>query len=202
LIITEHDNPSPHIIVDDFLDNETLKSIKLEISEIRDKTTQGDILVGNEKVIDTSKKKNNNIWLDNLYSDDRNRSNILKYLPFNIWTNLKPFLMNSKSAIFRVYNKTNQDNTLLSIYKNNDFYGEHHDRSENNELLFLTTNLMLKMKGDFKGGEFVLQDKTIPFKDNRLVIFESHRIHSVNKVITDDNPDNWRYTLQYFAKIK
>jgi len=61
---------------------------------------------------------------------------------------------------------------------------------------------MLKMKGDFKGGEFVLQDKTIPFKDNRLVIFESHRIHSVNKVITDDNPDNWRYTLQYFAKIK
>lgn len=202
MIITEYSEPSPHIIVDDFLDNETLKSIKLEISEIRDKSTQGDLLVGSEKVVDTSKKKNNNIWLDDLYSDDRIRSNILKQLPFNIWTNLKPFLMNSKSAIFRVYNKTNQDNTLLSIYKNNDFYGEHNDISENNELLFLTTNLMLKMKGDFKGGEFVLQDKTIPFKDNRLLIFESHRVHSVNKVITDDNPDNWRYTLQYFAKIK
>lgn len=201
MIITEYTEPSPHFIVDDFLDDETLKNIKLEISEIRNKTTQGDVLVGNKKVVDKNKKKNGNLWLDN-YFQNRDESIILKELHHNLWFNLGPSLLNSKSGIFRVYHKTDTDNTLLSIYKNNDFYGEHTDRVDNNESLFLTTNLMLKMKGDFKGGEFVLQDKVIPFKDNRLLIFESHRLHSVNKTITDDNPDNWRYTLQYFAKIK
>lgn len=199
--VNEYTEPSPHIIVDDFLDNETLNNIKLEISEIRDKTTQGYLSVGDEKVIDNNKKKNDNLWLDDHFRN-RDESTILKELHRNLWFNLGPSLLNSESGIFRVYHKTNTDNTLLSIYKNNDFYGEHNDRGENNELLFLTTNLMLKMKGDFKGGEFVLQDKVIPFKDNRLLIFESHRLHSVNKTITDNDPDNWRYTLQYFAKIK
>ena len=56
--------------------------------------------------------------------------------------------------------------------------------------------------GNFKGGIFMLGNKIIPFKDNRLIIFESHREHQVTTVETDDSSDNWRYSIQYFAELK
>jgi len=207
LIITEHDDPSPYIIIDEFLSKDALNKIKTEIKAISMFSTEGQVNHNNQISVNKDIKRNHNVWVDELFINRRDESNILKEIKNNIWSPITyDFYRNTKASIFRLYELTNTDTTLLSIYKNGDFYKEHTDIAgydrNSNEKMFLTAVLMLKMNGDFKGGELVLQEKVIPYKDNRLIIFESHRSHSVNKTITDDNPDNWRYTLQYFAKIK
>lgn len=204
MIITEYDNPSPHIIIDDFLDQDSLDKVKKEIIELTNKSQPGELInPDGSRTVNEEIKKNKIIWLDQYYEEKRDKSDILKEVIGTIWsTPVIHFLNKTRSGIFRLYKLTNSDHTLFSIYKNNDFYKKHEDTSTNNQSLFLTSVLMIKLNGDFKGGELVLGEKEIEFKSNRLVIFESHRLHSVNKIITDENPDNWRYTIQYWATIK
>jgi Rps23 Pro-64 3,4-dihydroxylase Tpa1-like proline 4-hydroxylase len=62
----------------------------------------------------------------------------------------------------------------------------------------------------FKGGDFVFGSwdqkqatKTIPFKNNRMVIFPSrvfHCVTPVEKTTTDVQTD--RFTIQYWSKLK
>jgi Rps23 Pro-64 3,4-dihydroxylase Tpa1-like proline 4-hydroxylase len=198
----EYSKPSPYIIVDDFLTPEEYGKVRKEINDLIPKMSSGKMYdhdIGKETV--NERKNNLSVWLDNIYPD-RDMSNILIGLK-NIWGNeMTNYLQNTDSGIFRLYNITNNDSTLLSLYKNGAFYEKHvdnhHDDNDDNNRLFLTSNLMIG--SNFKGGDFMLGDKIIPFKDNRLLIFESHKEHQVTTVETDD--DNWRYSIQYFAYFK
>lgn len=80
----------------------------------------------------------------------------------------------------------------LSYYEAGQFYSQHRDRSE----LGLTMILLVGEK-DFKGGELVIYGKkkrSIPFKQNRLIIFSSRDLHEVKKV----KGNGTRISLQYF----
>ena len=193
--------PSPHIIIDNFLTDDEIESIKNEIKILLPNMKPGINMKPGMKQfakLDKKNKNNLNIWLDDFYNNKRNESNILQYMK-KIWNkDIMNFMDNTYSSIFRTYRYTAKDSTLLSAYKNNSFYKKHTDSGDGG--LFLTTNLMIGY--GFKGGDFKLGNKVIPFKNNRLIIFESHREHSVTKIKTDNNPDNWRYSIQYFARFK
>tara|TARA_R110000744_G_scaffold306961_1_gene415179 strand:+ start:109 stop:696 length:588 start_codon:yes stop_codon:yes gene_type:complete len=187
--------PSPHIIIDNFLTDDEIESTKNEIKILLPNMKPG---MKQFAKLDKKNKNNLNIWLDDFYNNKRNESNILQYMK-KIWNkDTMNFMDNTYSSIFRTYRYTTQDTTLLSAYKNNSFYKKHVDDCAGG--LFLTTNLMIGC--GFKGGDFKLGNKVIPFKNNRLIIFESHREHSVTKLKTDNSPDNWRYSIQYFARLK
>ena len=142
-------------------------------------------------------KNNLNIWLDTEFKGRRQLSSILNIISNRMWNNeMRNIITKADSGIFRTYIHTKSDNTLLSAYNNGSFYNTHIDIAEG---IFVSTNLML---GEgFKGGDFKLGSKIIPFKKNRLIMFESHKEHSVTKVKTNKDHKNWRYSIQYFAKI-
>jgi hypothetical protein len=191
----EFKTPSPHIVIDDFLTQEEYMSVRNEAYELLPEMTPGKM--NEEKLLDPKRKNNLNLWLDNRYKDNRELSNILHVLNKRWSQEMIDKLNTTDAGIFRTYIHTNFDVSLLSAYKNDSFYKSHIDTTDG---LFLTSTFMLG--SGFKGGDFILGNKTIPFKDNRLIIFESHRLHSVTKIKTDENHKNWRYSIQYFASIK
>jgi Rps23 Pro-64 3,4-dihydroxylase Tpa1-like proline 4-hydroxylase len=193
----EYKSPSPYILIDDFLTTEEYNSVMFEVNELRSKMHAGKYLTDDKEVDYPEIKSNLNIWLDTEFKDRRNLSSILNIFINKIWNDeMKKITTNTDSGIFRTYIHTKSDNTLLSAYTDGSFYNTHKDIAPG---MYITTNLML---GEgFKGGDFKLGNKVIPFKKNRLIMFESHKEHSVTKVQTDDNPDNWRYSIQYFAKL-
>ena len=89
--------------------------------------------------------------------------------------------------------------TLLSSYGNNDGYGQHVDIDLN---CIVTAVLMLKLTDfpTFTGGDFLLEDKVIPFENNKLIMFPSCTMHGVSPVgMTEpDVYENRRFSLQYF----
>ena len=193
--IKEYSKPSPHIIIDNFLNLTEYKKVRKEIDYLIPKMDVG--LAGKDHIKKINLKNNSNLWLDSIYPN-RNMSSILKGIK-KIWSSkISNYLKKADNGIFRLYDTTNSDSTLLSAYGNGAFYKEHADQSVSPRM-FITSTLLIG--SNFKGGDFVLGNKTIPFKDNRLILFESHRLHQVTVVKTDKNTDNWRYSIQYFAVL-
>jgi Rps23 Pro-64 3,4-dihydroxylase Tpa1-like proline 4-hydroxylase len=87
---------------------------------------------------------------------------------------------------------------LFSAYGNSDYYGHHVDIDLD---CVATAVLMLTLRDpqQFTGGAFLLEDTPIEFKNNRLIVFPSCRMHGVEPVKLEDNSyDNRRFTIQYF----
>lgn len=89
--------------------------------------------------------------------------------------------------------------TLLSSYGNNDGYGHHIDIDLD---CIVTAVLMLKLTDfpTFTGGDFLLEDKVIPFENNKLIMFPSCTMHGVSPVEMTERDvfENRRFSLQYF----
>lgn len=184
--------------MDDFFPDSVLQDVMNEIENLLPFTVQGEVSCGYSTKLDLNIKNRKNIWLDDHFINNRDGSVILKYVSKLIWCDeLRNKYKNPINGVFKSYQFTTHDNTSLSVYNNDNYYREHTDIGDG---LILTSNIMIG--SGFKGGDFKLQDKVIKFKNNRLIIFESNRTHSVTNVITDNNFKNWRYSIQYWAKIK
>jgi Rps23 Pro-64 3,4-dihydroxylase Tpa1-like proline 4-hydroxylase len=93
---------------------------------------------------------------------------------------------------------TKYGKTLLSSYGDSDRYGHHVDVELD---CIVTAVLMLHLSDEkkFSGGDFQLLDETIKFKNNRVIIFPSCRMHGVTPVkLESDTYNDRRFTLQYF----
>ena len=88
---------------------------------------------------------------------------------------------------------------LFSAYGDGDWYGHHVDIDLN---CIATAVLMLSLRDpvQFEGGSFLLENEPpIEFKNNRLIVFPSCRMHGVEPVRLDNNSyENRRFTIQYF----
>lgn len=93
---------------------------------------------------------------------------------------------------------TNIGSILLSAYKDGDYYGQHDDIDLD---CVATAVLMFSLSEpqQFTGGAFMLGETKIEFKNNRLIVFPSCRMHGVEPVKLQNNQyENARFTLQYF----
>ena len=112
---------------------------------------------------------------------------------------LEKELSGSKDSALVHASQTRWGKVLLSSYGEKDGYGYHIDT----ELDCIATAVLmftLSSKPKFSGGDFLLEDKIILFKPNRLIIFPSCRKHGVSLVSMKSNDiyENRRFTLQYF----
>lgn len=122
-------------------------------------------------------------------------------LLYSIWSNyfwkrFEETLYNHEDSAFihSVYTKRGQ--VLLSSYGNDDYYGVHVDVDMGS---ILTAVLFLQFGKDFKGGDFYLENRRIPFEHNKLIIFPSCIPHAVTRIETDSNEyQDMRFSLQYF----
>lgn len=176
--ITRHED---YILVDDYLDNETLQKVMSEVLSLSH-------LAWNSKLarngIDISAIKDVVILsLDDQYGINRNQSDILEM--FNkFWSDHIKVILKDAALIFQILPYMQKDTTELQYYGNAGFYQEHEDDMSKGE--FIVADLLLcKEPKKFEGGELIMNDHIIEHKNNRLVIFPAFLRHRVNTIKTE-----------------
>ena len=196
--------PFPHIIVEDWYDEQELSAIWREI----------DFLSGPNKLKDADStgtardfggaalKNNKGVWLDQVWAFDRSISGILT-------ADRKLFhpKFTSKAMkhhwIFKLLKFCNLDTTLLSYYEDSMEYKPHED------MAYLTAiTHHFKEPLSFDGGDLHFPehgDYKVPLQNNRLIVFPSMILHSVDpiKMHKDIEGENMgRYTITQFLSLK
>jgi hypothetical protein len=165
-----------YIILDEFFTSLELLEVEKEICDLKrfsldSSKTKSATFEGSE-----FKKTGTGVFLDNLYTDNRDASAILrggrKLFSLDFMEKAQNF-----DAVFGFIRKSSSDSTLLNYYKSGEEYKAHHDTSRISAVTFLRL-------GDFSGGEFCFpsQGITIEAKHNRLVIFPSCVLHCAKPI--------------------
>lgn len=189
----------PIILIDDYYSDEELTLIWEELLFLGKK----DILYseshpkseGAKTTSGISLKSNYSVFLDKLFSYDRNFSNILKVNRklFNQWNNI----ITQNSHWFYKNLFCSADFTLFSYYENQNYYDLHKDSATATSLSWF-----FKEPKKFEGGNlFFENEKKIEVKNNRMVIFPSiipHGVSSVTMNKEDLNKQFGRFCITQF----
>lgn len=182
-----------YMVIENFLNESWLDFTRAEVRKYKNKLSRAGY--NNQRTMRDS--------LDPRYAETSiipNANILAKIWDKFLWnTQIEEDMTNADDSALVHATYTRFGRTLLSSYGNNDGYGMHVDV----ELDCITTcvlMLTLGSKPGFEGGDFQLGDKQIDFKNNRLIIFPSCRMHGVSNVnmIEQDVYENRRFTLQYF----
>lgn len=201
----------PILVIDDFLSEEDAESILDEAIDLERFYQDAKVMNsdehkkegGPEYIVNTAFRKNDVIYVDDLFMGTREKSKILQLgVQEAFWKNEeRRKIWREKNLIFDVINLSTRSETILSRYGNCDFYGWHKDPSSNPAHRLVTAvYYMNKRPEQFTGGEITFRDGkneiTVVPKHNRLVVFQSNTLHKVNNVRLDgDAFENGRFSL-------
>lgn len=202
-----YESPIPHVIIENYFDDNELKRVWAEIDFLT-----SDAKLGTPKETGTAykpidnptdgvkkalTKQNRGIWLDETYSK-REYSDILQCTRKHIDRSIMDAL-SSYHFVFDYLKHSKFDATLLSYYQNSDNYFPHFDASAISCVTWL-----YKEPKSFEGGEFIFSDSNykIPVLNNHMIIFPSIVRHSVDPVTMLDNMEPFsgygRYSITQF----
>ena len=192
-----------HLVIDNFFKGDDLKNIWLEL----DFLTREDIMVppeysngARDPQTKTLLKKNNVIFLDDIYQK-RETSTILSKFE-KIYNEDVIDIIDDLPNEFKYFKFVGHDRTFISYYENSDYYKPHVDQAILTCLYWCN-----KLPQSFEGGDLILVDERteIKYKNNRLVIFPSHKLHSVNPVTMIQNNTSFstfgRYCITKFLFV-
>jgi len=191
--VTIIDIPCPVVVIDDFYDNGEVDLIMHELNFLTpDKLLTPDLTGAAYDNDGRLKKENQGMFLDDLYSE-RSVSNILNINRKAFDNNVTDFLVDVH-PIFEGYKYANKDSTLVSHYKDSNYYEAHRDSS-----LFTTLTWFYNKPKPFEGGDLVLPDYniTIECKFNRIVFMYGSTQHEVTKIKGDG-----RYCISNFVNYQ
>ncbi len=204
--VVEFNEPRNHVIIKDFLTQDEQNLLWDEIKENKLKFKSGKYKKDGVDIVHENIKKNLGFDVSSKYQniDD---SNILCMFHYKIFQNksLIQILNSAKSPIYQILKFTKYDRTKVSAYGNGDFYDWHRDGNEDGILTVLY--MLCKEPQKFSGGDLMLKwnenERTIPFKNNTLLIFPRNTLHTVTD-IKMDSKKFWdkRFTIQCFANLK
>lgn len=201
--VTHYNDPFPLITIEQTFDEKELKLIWQEISFLYygekffppDETGSAYDTLDGKKIY---KKHNSGVFIADLYKDLK-FSNIHK-CNRKIIENKDEIYKKESSWFFKnIY--FNEDNTLISYYENEDYYGSHTDNA------FLTClTWFFKQPKKFEGGNLTFTDYkvTIEINNNCSVIFPSFITHEVSKISMkpeDLNALNGRICMTQFLGL-
>jgi Rps23 Pro-64 3,4-dihydroxylase Tpa1-like proline 4-hydroxylase len=192
-------NSKQYLIVDDFFNESELYHLWNELDTLQSKKvlqpphqTAGAIGDGGDII-----KKNSGIFLDDYY-ENREDSSILnmydKYICTDIYGRFSTMSSEFKYAFY-----VNFDRTLLNYYENDDHYKPHTDAA-----ILTCLYWCYKEPKAFEGGDLTLHQigEVIGMKNNRLVIFPSHNVHSVSPVSMEEvGEGKGRYCISKFLFV-
>jgi Rps23 Pro-64 3,4-dihydroxylase Tpa1-like proline 4-hydroxylase len=192
-------NSKQYLIVDDFFNESELKYLWEELDTLQSK----DVLqppsntAGAKGDDGTIIKKNSGIFLDDYY-ENREESSILNMYDKYICTDIYE-RFSTRSPEFKYAFYVNFDRTLLNYYENNDHYKPHTDAA-----ILTCLYWCYKEPKAFEGGDLTLHQigEVIGMKNNRLVIFPSHNVHSVSPVSMEEvGQGKGRYCISKFLFV-
>lgn len=192
-----------YLIIDDFFEIDEQKKIWLEL----DFLTKEEIMLSPEKSnsardpsTNVPLKKNSVIFLDDIYQE-RKTSNILNSFE-KLYSEEVNDIIDDLPNEFKYFKFVGHDRTFISYYEDSDYYKPHVDHAVLTCLYWCN-----KTPQSFEGGDLILgDDRTeIKYKNNRLVIFPSHKIHSVDPIKMTQNTNQYsgfgRYTITKFLFV-
>lgn len=192
------------LVIDDFYTNKEQIDIWKELDFLTyDRKLMPPEETGTAHDLNTGEalKQNSALFLDGMYAR-RDLSNILitnrKLFSSEVTENFE-----GMDNCFKYILHTNYDSTLISYYEEKDYYKAHTDSSILTYLYWCH-----KEPKKFEGGDLILPelDAGIEYKNNRLVIFPSWRLHEVTpiKMIEEVEPYSGygRYCITNFVYIK
>lgn len=192
-------NSKQYLIVDDFFNESELISLWKELDTLQSKDVlqPPNITAGAKDENGNIIKKNSGIFLDDYY-ENREDSSILnmydKYICTEVYEKFPTMSPEFKYAFY-----VNFDRTLLSYYENDDYYNPHTDSA-----ILTCLYWCYKEPKVFEGGDLTLHQlgEVIPIKNNRLIIFPSHNVHSVSPVSMEEiGEGKGRYSISKFLFV-
>lgn len=213
------EKPGPHIIIDNFFSNQNSKAILDEAIKLEPFYTQAmTIGAGHtfdgckqcEKIRKASKlavRDNTIISLDHQYKNKRYESVILSSFGEVLKDPNFINILIDKPSTFALIDYVNTSESLLSRYGQCDFYKWHIDNTINREQRLITIIYYFNKEPEkFTGGELLFGAKStenykiIKPKHNRLIIFPSDMLHSVNDVkFLDSDFGSARFSLNLWV---
>lgn len=195
-------NPTPVIVIDDFLSEEQATNVLGECIALRPVYRDAEVLdlkAGSR--IDVKSRQNKVVYMDNVFKGNEKASHVLQDLvKAGIFSAEARKIWEAGNTGFEIINRVTRVETVLSRYGNNDFYGFHRDWNFTLANRLITAVYYCNLGAEnFKGGRLLLKgdpEVGIEPKHNRLVVFNSGAYHSVEKTeIQDDKFENGRFSV-------
>ena len=192
-------NSKQYLIVDDFFNQSELIHLWKELDTLQSKNVlqPPSITAGAKDASGNIIKKNSGIFLDDYYKNREDSSILNMYDKFICPEIYERFSTMSPEFKYAFY--VNFDRTLLNYYENNDHYKPHTDAA-----ILTCLYWCYKEPKAFEGGDLTLHQigEVIGMKNNRLVIFPSHNVHSVSPVsIEEVGEGKGRYSISKFLFV-
>ena len=185
-----YDEPVTFAIIKNFYASDDVDDIHRELDGLK-KHLGGPEKTGTARgVSGMPKKDNHGLFLDPFYGSQRDTSSILK-LNRKVFTPEVKYELKKGSWFFKYLEHTVEDTTLVSYYKQGDYYKSHEDQS------FITA-IYYTWKTDFEGGDLYFGDFKVPIENNCLLIFPSKTEHRVSEVTSGEG----RWALTQFISMK
>ena len=173
-------DPVPHILVEDYFNEEELRKIWLELDFHQSNTnTLKPHWATPSPNQALSMHKSGHIWIDEIFKD-RNFSHIDR-----VWIKLlkdKTVLGNPQNWYFKDF-QYREHHVMINYYETKDFYDVHRD-----ECCMSIISWFYKEPKKFKGGDFHFNDYNLSFecKNNSFIAFPSQIRHSVDVVSMEE----------------
>ena len=176
------DKPFPHLIIENFYNAEELELIWEELKFF---TKPDKLLTAKDFGGVVDKTNSHALVLDEVYKNkNRKLSNILT-------VNRKLFTSDVLKVFSEIHDccciatESNFDITKVRYYHNNEYYGEHTDRT----VQFLAFSYFYKEPKKFSGGELIFPkyDYELTCENNSIIIFPGWVEHGVSKVKIEDS---------------
>jgi len=201
--VKEFKEPRTHVIIKDFLTKDEQEKIWKEIKENESNFSTGLYKKDGKEDVHKDIKNNLQINLTEICPTMMN-SYIRSMFYFKIFKDPKmmEIFKTAKSPIYQLLSHTIKDTTKVSAYTRGDFYDWHIDSDEYGLLVVLY--MICKEPQKFTGGNIILKwngvEKSIPFKNNTVLIFARSTPHRVSeiKLESDDFYDR-RFTIQCWS---
>lgn len=192
--INYSDKPFEFLVIDDFLDEQQNVGVWNELNFIIDNkflnTTPSTSTDGSARDPDTGETlvQRHSLFLEDFLVNHRKTSKIYQAIKNNfLHSNLHE--QYPKSTLIKYLPNTNRDSTLLSFFKNGDYYKSHNDNCVITAILYLIPD------NSYEGGDIIFPQFDLEHKplNNQLIIFPSCIEHEVTVLKSkQENDDSYK----------
>lgn len=191
---TAYDQPFPYVVIYNLFNNDQFDEMSQEWLLLQPNALGPEFTATAKTGDGTNLKQNSGIFLDDVYAHNRTASPTLRYNRKLFDAEFTTQLENA-NPIWGLVRSSTADKTLISYYKNNDYYQRHYDYAT------LTALTWLLPQGDtFTGGKlkFTDYDISISPQPNITILFPGCIWHEVTPIKGNDGV--LRVTMSQFIQ--
>jgi 2OG-Fe(II) oxygenase superfamily len=202
--------PAPVLCIDEFLSDDSADRILQECLDLKRIYLPARVYDTTYTTkVDPTYRKNEVIYLDDVFRDCPERSDTLTIIKKRIWDDDCRNLWHDGYYIFDVINYSTWQEAVISRYGSNEYYHKHQDTRRDHITFRLVTLVYYvhRTSARFSGGSLRLwhgsESIEIEPKHNRAVVFPSFMFHEVEEVqMSDDTWENGRFSINYWIGFR